>query len=167
MSRIALVVARADNGVIGRQGKLPWRIPEDLRHFRAVTIGKPCIMGRKTWDGLPLKPLPGRINIVVTRNPEFRADHAQIVRSLDDALMFAKAANPEEIAVIGGAEIYRGAFRVADRIYLTEVHADFDGDTHLAPLESAKWHESGREAHVTPDGLRYDFVVRERIWSAS
>ena len=163
MSRIALVIARADNGVIGRHGKLPWRIAEDMRHFKAVTMGKPCIMGRKTWDSLPTKPLPGRANFVVTRNAELRAGGAQIARNVDEALNLAMALDSEEIAVIGGAEIYHAALPVTDRIYLTEVHADFEGDTHLAPFERSEWRESGRDARVAPDGLRYDFVVLERI----
>ena len=153
----------ARNNVIGRDNGLPWRLPEDLRHFKTVTMGKPVLMGRKTWDSLPAKPLLGRSNIVVTRDAELRASGAQIAPNMDEALKLAMALDSEEIAVIGGAEIYRVAIPVADRIYLTEVHADFEGDTHLAPFERSEWRESGRDARVTPDGLRYDFVVLERI----
>jgi dihydrofolate reductase len=167
MSRIAMVIARADNGVIGRHGKLPWWLAEDMRHFKAVTMGKPCIMGRKTWDSLPAKPLSGRANIVVTRDADFLASGAQIAPNVDEALKLAMALDSEEIAVIGGAEIYRAAVPVEDRIYLTEVHADFEGDTHLAPFERREWRESGRDARIAPDGLRYDFVVLERIGRSS
>lgn len=163
MSRVALVIARADNGVIGQQGKLPWRLAEDMRHFKAVTMGKPCIMGRKTWDSLPGKPLPGRSNIVVTRNPQFRAAGARIVHSLAEALKLAMVEKSEEVAIIGGTEIYRSALPFADRIYLTEVHANFEGDTHLAPFEGGEWRETGRDVRVAPDGLRYDFVVLQRV----
>lgn len=163
MSRVTLVIARADNGVIGRHTKLPWRLADDMRHFKAVTMGKPCIMGRKTWDSLPTKPLPGRANIVVTRNADLRAGGALVAGNVDEALKFATALDSEEIAVIGGAEIYRAALPAADRIYLTEVHADFEGDTHLAPFERSEWRESERIPRVAPDGLRYDFVVLERI----
>ena len=167
MSRVALVIARADNGVIGQQGKLPWRLAEDMRHFKAVTMGKPCIMGRKTWDSLPGKPLPGRSNIVVTRNRKFQADGARIVHSLADALKLAMVENSEEVAIIGGTEIYRSALPIADRIYLTEVHADFEGDTRLAPFERSEWRETGRDVRVATDGLRYDFVVLQRVLQPS
>jgi len=99
---VSLVLAMAENGVIGKDGALPWRIPEDMRHFKALTMGKPCIMGRKTWDSLPKKPLPGRANIVVTRDRNFHAEGAIVAHSLDEA--FARAGNAEEIAIIGGAE---------------------------------------------------------------
>src|ERR1051325_4312861 len=118
MSRIALIVARADKGVIGRQGGLPWRVPEDLRRFKALTLGKPCIMGRKTWDSLPKKPLPGRTNIVLTRDESFRAEGAVVTRSLDEALARAETESPNEVAVIGGADVYRAILSQATRIYL-------------------------------------------------
>lgn len=160
MSVISLVVAMADSGVIGKDGKLPWRIPEDMRHFKALTIGKPCIMGRKTWDSLPKKPLPERPNIVVTRDGDFRADGAVVVHSLDEALV--RASDAAEICVIGGAEIYRAALPRAGRIHLTEVHANVEGDTRLAPFDRAHWSETGREDHATADGLRYSYVTLER-----
>jgi dihydrofolate reductase len=151
----------ADNGVIGRGGKLPWRIPEDMRRFKALTIGKPCIMGRRTWDSLPKKPLPDRPNIVITRDGNFRADGAVVVHSLDDALLHA--GNDTEVCVIGGAEIYKAALPRARRIHLTEVHADVEGDTQLAPFDRAHWTETGRENHTTADGLRYSYVTLERL----
>lgn len=163
MSPIVFVLAVADNGVIGNRGKIPWRIAEDMRHFKVVTIGKPCIMGRKTWESLPKKPLPGRSNIVVTRDTEFRADGAIVVHTIDEALARAQTENPSEICVAGGAEIYNALLNRADRIHLTEVHRAFDGDAKLAPFDRAHWRETSREDHATLEGLRYSFVTLERI----
>ena len=161
MSVIALVVVIADNGVIGDRGKIPWRISDDMKHFKAVTMGKPCIMGRKTWDSLPKKPLPGRTNIIVTRDRDFTAPDAAVVHSLDEALAFAAAERPEEIAIIGGADIYRAALPSASRIYLTEVHRDFAGDARFE-FDRAGWREVSREDRATPEGLGYSFVLLER-----
>lgn len=160
MSIISLVVAMADNGVIGKDGRLPWRIREDMRRFKALTVGKPCIMGRRTWDSLPKKPLPQRPNVVVTRDRDFRADGAVVVHSLDEALL--RAGDAAEICVIGGAEIYKAALPRAGRIHLTQVHADVEGDTHLAPFDCENWSETWREDHATADGLRYSYVTLER-----
>ena len=104
---ITLVLAVADNGVIGAHGGIPWRIPEDMKRFRALTMGKPIVMGRKTWDSFPKKPLPGRTNIVITRDKTWKAQGAVVVNSLDEALATARRENPSEIAIVGGAEIYR------------------------------------------------------------
>ena len=160
MSVVSLVVAVADNGAIGRDGVLPWRIPEDMRHFKSLTFGKPCIMGRKTWDSLPRKPLPGRENIVVTRDRRFRADGAFVAHSLDEA--FAHAQGAAEICVIGGAGIYKEALPRATRIHLTEVHGSLEGGVALPPFDNTLWRESGREDHATSDGLRYSYVTLER-----
>ena len=160
MSVVSFVVAMADNGVIGSGGRLPWRIPEDMRRFKALTIGKPCIMGRKTWESLPKKPLPERMNIVITRDRDFRDDGAIVVHSFDYALV--RAGDAAEICVIGGAEIYKVALARAGRIHLTEVHADVEGDARLAPFDRAHWRETGREDHTTTDGLRYSYVTLER-----
>jgi dihydrofolate reductase len=162
VSAIVFVLAMAENGVIGDRGKIPWRIAEDMRYFKAVTMGKPIIVGRKTWDSFPKKPLPGRTNIVVTRDRGFAAEGAVVVHSLDDALAQAQSENPSEIVVAGGADIYDALRDRADRIYLTEVHAAFDGDAKLAPFERTHWHETAREDHATPEGLRYSFVTLER-----
>ncbi|HUO93368.1 MAG TPA: dihydrofolate reductase [Rhizomicrobium sp.] len=159
MSAIALVVAIADNGVIGDHGKIPWRISDDMKLFKAITLGKPIVMGRKTWDSLPKKPLPGRTNIVVTRDRRFAAPGATIVHSFDDALAAARGA--DEIAIIGGADIYRAALPKASRIYLTEVHRDFAGDAHFV-LDRTGWRETSREDRATPDGLAYSIVLLER-----
>ena len=164
MSRIALIVARAGNGVIGRRGGLPWRLPEDLRRFKALTLGKPCIMGRKTWESLPKKPLPGRSNIVVTRDRAFHADGATVAHALDDAIALAERERPEEIMIIGGAEIFRQALPRADRIYLTEVHASPDADVWFT-LDRKQWREISRERHEPgpKDDHAFSFVVLERV----
>jgi dihydrofolate reductase len=156
--RIALVVAAARNGVIGRDGGLPWRLPSDLKRFKALTMGKPVVMGRKTWESLPIKPLPGRRNIVVTRQSGFAAPGAETAPSLDAAIDLAGAC--EEIAVIGGGEIYRAAFPLANRIYLTEVAMDAKGDTFFPPVPAGEWTEAAREA--VPQGERdtAPFAVR-------
>lgn len=164
MAVITLVVARADNGVIGRNGAVPWRIPADMQHFRRVTMGKPCIMGRKTWDSLPRKPLPGRVNIVITRDRGLQAEGAVVVSSFEEALARAEAEAPEEIAVIGGAEIYQLALPHAARVYLTEVHAELDGDTMMRALDPAEWKEVAREDHAAEvsGDLPFSFVTLER-----
>ena len=159
MSQLALVVARAANNVIGARGTIPWNIPEDLRHFRAVTLGNPCIMGRRTWESLPKKPLPGRLNIVVSRDPAYSAAGALVAACFNSALKSAQAKSPAKIAVIGGAEIYRAALPLADVIHLTEIEAVFDGDTYFPRLIEAEWREAAREEHATADGLKYAFVT--------
>lgn len=160
MSTVSLVVAMADNGVIGKGGTLPWRIAGDMRRFKALTLGKPCIMGRKTWESLPKKPLPGRLNIVVTRDGDYRAEGAAVVRSLDEAMV--RAGGADEICVIGGAELYRAALSRADVIHLTQVHGDIEGDTRMPLFDPAQWHETAREDHATPDGLRFSYVTLEK-----
>lgn len=165
MTRLALVVAAAEGGVIGDKGGIPWRIADDMKHFKAVTLGKPCIMGRKTWDSLPRKPLPGRTNIVVTRDPTFAAGGAVVAHTLEEALARAAREPSDEIAVIGGAELYRAALSRADRIHLTEVHASLAGDTRFQ-FDRASWRETTREDRTAPDGLAYSFVTLERVPSS-
>ena len=162
MTHISFVVARARNGIIGKDGAIPWHISEDMRRFKAITMGKPLVMGRKTWDSLPRKPLPGRTNIVVTRDRNFAAEGAVVMHSVDDALTRAEAEKPDEIAVIGGAEIYAALLPRATRIHLTEVDADFSGDASMPAFDPATWRETAREAHTTPDGLSYAYVTLER-----
>jgi dihydrofolate reductase len=159
MRTISLVVAVAKNGVIGRDNTLPWRIPEDLKRFKALTMGKPVIMGRKTWDSLPKKPLPGRTNIVVTRNPAFRADGAVVVHSFADAL--AKAGSGE-IAVIGGEAIFAEALPIADVIHMTQVNASPEGDAFMPLIDRAQWRETSCDGPHSVDGLQYSFVTLER-----
>ena len=157
MSVVSLVVAMADNGVIGKAGRLPWRIPDDMRRFKALTLGKPCVMGRKTWESLPKKPLPGRLNIVVTREKGYRAEGATVVHSLDEAL--AHAGDADEICVIGGVGIYRAALSRASLVHLTQVHGDIDGDTRMPLFDRTQWRETAREDHATPEGLRFSYVT--------
>jgi dihydrofolate reductase len=148
---ITLIVARADNNVIGLDGSMPWHLPADLKRFKALTMGKPMIMGRKTFDSLP-GLLPGRRHIVLTRDLDWSAPGAEVTHDVDQALSLAG----NDASVIGGAEIYRLFLPRADRIELTEIHQSPDGDTHL-PDFGAEWHETAREAHDT-----HDFVTLER-----
>jgi dihydrofolate reductase len=162
MSRISLVLAMADNGVIGVRGALPWRIADDMKRFKAITMGKPIVMGRKTWDSLPRKPLPGRSNIVITRDRDFRVDGAIVAHSLGEALARAEREQPGEIAIIGGAQIYLEALPRADIVHLTQVHGDFEGDARLPPFDPELWRETAREDRATAGGLRYSYVTLER-----
>lgn len=157
MNEVVLVVAIADNGVIGSRGTIPWRIPEDMKRFKALTMGHTVVMGRKTWDSLPRKPLPGRVNVVVTRQKHWQAEGAIAAASWEQAI----SGSLGSAMVIGGAEIYQRALPVATRIELTEVHRDFAGDTKFI-FDRAGWKESFREDHVTPDGLAYSYVTLTR-----
>lgn len=157
--RVYLVAAVAANGVIGSKGTIPWRLPEDLRHFKALTLGHPVIMGRRTWESLG-KALPGRKNIVVTRNPAYRAPGATVVGSLEAAL--ALCAGQEIAFVIGGAELYQAALPVADGLVLTEIHRNYPGDTRFPELDRHQWRETERKPGTAADGPRFDFVLYER-----
>jgi dihydrofolate reductase len=157
--KLTLIAAVAANGIIGRDNRLPWRLPEDLKHFKALTMGHPMIMGRKTWESLPGK-LPGRPHIVVTRNPSYQAEGATVVTSLQAAV--AAAGEVDEVFVIGGAELYGQALDVADRLQLTEIDADFEGDACFPDWDRSKWHETAREIHRTEAGLGYAFVTYAR-----
>jgi len=158
---LALIAAVARNGVIGAAKALPWRLPEDLKHFRALTTGHAIVMGRKTWESLP-RALPGRHNIVVTRQPGYRAEGATVVATLDQAL--ARATGPLPVFCIGGGELYRVALPHADLVYLTEIDRDFSGDTTLAPLDRHAWRETARETYRQEgaDGFAYAFVTYRR-----
>ena len=155
---ISYVVAVARNGVIGREGGLPWHISTDLKRFKEITMGKPVVMGRKTWESLPRKPLPGRRNIVFTRQLDYRADGAEIVASAEQAI--ALCAGELEIAVIGGGEIYRMFWPKVDRLYLTEVDLAVDGDTHFPVVDAAQWREVSREVHRQGPKDSAGFVLR-------
>jgi len=159
MAIVTLVVARAENGAIGRDGKLPWHLPGDLKHFKAVTMGTPMVMGRRTFESLP-GLLPGRRHIVLTRDPAWRADGAEVAPDVADAVRIADA---QQISVIGGAEIFRLFLPLADRIELTEVHARPEADTFMPPFDPAHWREASREAHPAGDGKpAFSFVRLER-----
>ncbi|HUR69017.1 MAG TPA: dihydrofolate reductase [Candidatus Thermoplasmatota archaeon] len=159
--RIHIIVAAAENGVIGRDGQMPWRIPEDLKRFKALTMGHPIVMGRKTWESIG-RPLPGRENVVITRQKlELRG--ATVVHSLDEALAHVAAREAGDAFVIGGGEIYAQALPRADVVHLTRVHGPFEGDARFPPL-GTEWREVAREARLQemPERLRFDFVTYER-----
>ena len=158
-SEIILVVARADNGVIGRDGQLPWHLPEDLKHFKRVTMGTPMIMGRKTFESLP-GLLPGRRHIVLTRTPGWSAQGAEIARDAEEAERIAAS---DRISVIGGAEIFSLFMPCASRIELTEVHLSADGDVSIAAPDPAIWQETARERHEAIGGRpAFSFVTLGR-----
>lgn len=153
------IYARADNGVIGNDGGLPWHIPADLKRFKALTMGRPMIMGRKTFESLP-GLLPGRRHIVLTRSETWRGEGAEAARSLEEALTLA---GEGETAVIGGAAIFGTFMPLSDRVELTEIHADYAGDTVMPPL-APEWVETAREAHAAEGGRpAFDFVTLRRV----
>jgi len=161
---LALVVARARNGVIGRDGTLPWRLRSDMAWFKANTFGKPVIMGRKTWDSLPRKPLPGRTNIVLTRDASFEAAGAVVCENFSEAVQIAReqAADDgvDEVCVIGGSALFDLALPKAQRLYLTEVEADVAGDVRFPAFDEGAWSEVSREAHAAGEADEYPFVFR-------
>ena len=148
MTEVSLIVATDDEGGIGLRGGLPWHLPDDLRRFKALTLGKPVVMGRRTWDSIG-RPLPGRLNIVVSRDPRLAIQGATVVGTLEAAL--AAAGGVPEVCVIGGAEIYRLALPLADTIHLTEVHANVGADTHFPSLDPAQWVEVAREQRAADE----------------
>ena len=158
--KLSLIVAAARNGVIGRRNQLPWRLPDDLKRFKAVTMGKPVIMGRKTWESIG-RPLPGRLNIVVTRQPDYRAEGASVAHSLGDALAAAGAA--EEVMVIGGAELYAAALPRAEVLHLTRVEADVEGDAFLPAIDWSQWRLVSAEPHPFDDKHALAFVFETYI----
>ena len=157
---VSLVAAVAANGVIGARNALPWHLPADLQHFKATTLGRPVVMGRRTFESIG-RALPGRTNVVVTRRADFAAPGCVVVDSL--AAAYAAAGAVEEICVIGGGELYREAIARADRLHLTEIHAAFEGDAHFPPVDRAIWRETAREVHEGEAPFRFDFVRYERI----
>jgi len=159
--RLTLILARARNGVIGASGGLPWRLPEDLAFFKRTTMGHPIVMGRKTWESIG-RPLPGRRSIIVTRDRSYAAAGAEVVHSLDDAV--ALCSDSDEMFVIGGAQLYEDALPHADRLLLTEIDADFEGDTFLPAPSAAQWLEASRDRHPPGDqrAFGFDFVDYRR-----
>jgi dihydrofolate reductase len=162
-TQLNLIYARARNGVIGLNNAMPWHLPEDLAHFKHTTLGCPVIMGRKTWDSLPprFRPLPGRDNIVITRDPTWAAVGARVAHGLHEALLLC--ADAPEVWVMGGAQIYALALPWARRVVVTEIDQDFDGDA-WAPTLGPEWRETERQAHTSASasGLRFAFVNFER-----
>ncbi len=169
---VSLIVAMANNRVIGVGNQLPWHLPADLKHFKATTLGKPIVMGRKTWESIG-RPLPGRKNIVISRQPEYVAEGAYVVPSLSAGLVLARehalAEGLVEIVVIGGETIYRSALNEAQKIYLTEVDISLDGDAWFPELVDAQWRETARECYpvTSAEGLGYSFVTLERVSAES
>jgi len=157
-TRVYLVAAVAANGIIGANGQLPWSLPEDLKHFKRLTMGHPIIMGRRTWESLK-GPLPGRDNIVVTRRPGYEASGAAVASSLEAALALCIG---EPVAfVIGGHQLFAESLPIAAGLVMTEIHKDYAGDTTFPEYERSRWKESQREQHVTADGTKFDFVLYE------
>ncbi len=160
--RLGLIAAVAANRVIGIDGRLPWRLPEDLKHFKTLTLGHPIIMGRLTWESIG-RPLPGRTNIVVSRQHDYGAPGAQVADSLEAA--YACCAMAEEVFVIGGADLYRAALPEADVLELTEIQREFAGDVRFPNFDRSLWREVRREHHRTDDGMDFAFVRYERLAS--
>ncbi len=159
---ISLIAALASNRAIGKDNALLWHLPEDMRHFRETTRGKPVIMGRKTWESLPasFRPLPGRHNIVVSRDPAYPASGATLAGSFEDAVR--QAGDAMEVFVIGGAALYREALPIADRLYLTEIDQRFDGDVFFPEVSPHEWQEISRQPGLETSGPRYAFAVYQR-----
>ena len=169
MIETVLVVAVAENGVIGADGAIPWRLKSDMQRFKAMTMGRPLLMGRKTFVSFPRRPLPGRTNIVITRDPDFRAAGAIVTSSMSEALTIARGdalrRSAAEIAVVGGAEIYAQAMPFADRLEITEIHAQPDGDTVFPAIDRKLWREVARENHPsgTDDSAAFSYVTWRRL----
>lgn len=165
--KLALIAAYAQNRVVGIDNKLPWHLPEDLKYFKRCTSGKAIIMGRKTFDSIG-RPLPNRTNIVITRNSEFKAEGVKVVSTLEAAIELAKAVNEingiDEVMVIGGATIYELTLPIADRLYLTHVHAKVEGDAYFPEVDFSNWHEVERADYSASETNPYDysFVVYDK-----
>ena len=165
--KLAMIWGMSRNRTIGRNNALPWHLSEDLKYFKRVTMGKPIIMGRKTWESIG-RPLPGRSNIVITTDPNYSAEGVKVVRTLEDAISLAENIalidGADEAVVIGGAQIYALAFPLAQRLYMTQVHAEVEGDTFFPQFDLTQWDELGREDFSAsgPNPYDYSFVVLER-----
>ena len=158
--RVSIIVAVAENGFIGRGGMLPWRLSDDLRRFKQLTMAHTVIMGRKTWESIG-RPLPGRRMIVISRQADYQAFGAQVVSSLDDALRVAEEAGEDEAFVIGGAEVYRLALPRADRLYLTRVHSSVEGDTRFPDFDPSSWRLVGSKRHDADEKNEHPFSFEE------
>jgi len=163
--RMSIIAAVAENGVIGRGGKLPWHLSDDLRRFKRLTMGHTIVMGRRTWESIG-RPLPGRRTIVVSRQPRYRVDTqgVEVAVRLEDALRIAETAGEDELFIVGGAELYRAALPLADRIHLTRVHAEINGDTRFPDVDWHQWQLVESEDHDSDDknDYGYHFEIYER-----
>lgn len=157
--RVSIIAAMARNRVIGFQNRLPWHLPEDLQHFKRLTMGHHIIMGRKTYASIG-RPLPGRVTVILTRDAGFEVQGCVTAHSLEEAL--AACGRDTEVFIVGGAELYALALPLAERLYLTEIQAEFDGDAHFPAFDRTRWQVSSRERHVSAAGLTYDYVVYDR-----
>jgi dihydrofolate reductase len=157
--RLSLIVAMARNHTIGINNTLPWHLPEDLKHFKALTLGHHIIMGRKTYESIG-RPLPGRTTIIVTRDPAYRQEGCLIAHSVEDAMRLS--AQDDEAFIVGGANLYRQTLALADRLYITEIQADYQGDAHFPALDGTQWQETTRQRHLSQTGLTYDFVSYDK-----
>ena len=159
-----LIAAVAENGVIGRDGQLPWRLSADLRRFRELTMGHAVIMGRRTWESIG-RPLPGRRMIVISRQPGYRAAGVDVVGSFEEARRLAEQGGGDEAFIIGGGEIYRQALAVVDRLHLTRVHAAVDGDAHFPAFDASDWRLTTAQRHAADEKneLSYSFEIYERV----
>lgn len=167
--RLSLLVAMARNRVIGRNNKLPWYLPADLKHFKSLTMRQTIVMGRKTYESIG-KPLPGRINIIITRQAGYEVPGAIVVSSVDDALLRCEetSSNQGESFIIGGEELYRQTLRICQRMYITEIQRDFEGDVFFPKFDPNEWKETQRDKHISENdtNLEYHFVVLDRKVSA-
>lgn len=159
MQIISLIVAIAKNRVIGFNNTLPWHLPEDLKHFKALTTGHHIIMGRKTYESLG-RLLPNRVTVIVTRNKSYKVEGALVVHSLQDAIQLCK--NDDEVFIIGGAELYKDGLQVANQLYITEVDLKVQGDAFFPEFDLNEWQETVRTAHVNEQGLAFNYVIYER-----
>ncbi len=159
MSKLSLIVAIAKNNVIGVDNTLPWHLPEDLKRFKALTMGHHIIMGRKTYDSLG-RLLPGRTTVIVTRNADYQVEGALIAHSLEQAI--ALCGNDDEVFLIGGAELYQAGLNLADKLYITEIDLEVGGDAHFPQISLTQWQETAREAHVSEKGLKFNYVTYVR-----
>ncbi len=158
-ARINVIAAMAKNRTIGIANTLPWHLPEDLKHFKTLTMGHHIVMGRKTYESIG-RPLPGRTTVIVTRDPNYRVEGCLAANSIDAAIA-ACGADPE-VFFVGGADLYSQVLARADRLYLTEIQADYQGDAHFPDFDRQAWRETARDAHVSAAGLAYHFVTYDR-----
>ncbi|HYG40012.1 MAG TPA: dihydrofolate reductase [Cytophagales bacterium] len=160
---VSIIVARSKNNVIGRNNDLPWHLTDDLKNFRKITTGNPIIMGRKTYESIG-KPLPGRTNIIVTRQKDYKVEGCEVVNSLPQALQIAKTINAKEAFIIGGAELINQSLEIVNKMYLTEVHAEIEGDTFLKSIDLSDWKLIDKKDYAKSEkGNEYDFSIIEYI----
>lgn len=164
IAKVSIIVAASTNGVIGKDGDLPWNLPSDLKYFKKVTTGYPVIMGRKCWESIPerFRPLPNRTNVVITRNPDYKTYSDALVRSNLSLAIEEQLWDNDEVFIIGGAEIYKEAFKFADKLYLTQIYNKVNGDTYLSGLEASDWQLIESSPMIEENGFNFKFEVYDR-----